>query len=55
MADTGAYGSIAMTIKSAGAPVFLFAGIGGVLNVIGVRLGRSVDHAQALTLRILLT
>ena len=30
MADTGAYGSIAMTIKLAGVPVFLFAGMWGI-------------------------
>ena len=48
MADTGAYGSIAMTIKSAVTPAFLFADIGVILNVIGVRLSRSVDRAQAL-------
>jgi Protein of unknown function (DUF2721) len=48
MADIGAYDSIATTIQSAVAPVFLFAGIGGILNVIGSRLSRSVDRARVL-------
>lgn len=42
------YGSIAATIQSAVAPVFLFAGIGGILNVVGTRLSRSVDRTRAL-------
>lgn len=40
--------TIASTIQSAVAPVFLFAGIGGVLNVIGMRLSRSVDRTRVL-------
>jgi Protein of unknown function (DUF2721) len=48
IADIGAYGSIATTIQSAVAPVFLFAGIGGILNIIGSRLSRSVDRTRAL-------
>jgi Protein of unknown function (DUF2721) len=42
------YGSIATTIQSAVAPVFLFAGIGGILNVIGMRLSRSIDRTRVL-------
>jgi hypothetical protein len=42
------YGSVASTIQSAVAPVFLFAGIGGILNVVGMRLSRSVDRARVL-------
>ena len=48
MADIGAYETIATTIQSAVAPVFLFAGIGGILNVIGTRLSRSIDRIRAL-------
>ncbi len=43
-----AFDAIASTIQSAVAPVFLFAGIGGILNVIGMRLSRSVDRARVL-------
>jgi Protein of unknown function (DUF2721) len=42
------YGSIATTIQSAVAPVFLFAGIGGILNIIGMRLNRSIDRTRVL-------
>lgn len=48
MAGIGVYETIATTIQSAVAPVFLFAGIGGILNVIGTRLSRSVDRTRAL-------
>jgi hypothetical protein len=43
-----AFDSIASTIQSAVAPVFLFAGIGGILNVVGTRLSRSVDRTRVL-------
>jgi Protein of unknown function (DUF2721) len=43
-----AFDSIASTIQSAVAPVFLFAGIGGILNVVGMRLSRSVDRTRVL-------
>ena len=42
------YGSIVTTIQSAVAPVFLFAGIGGILNIIGMRLNRSIDRTRVL-------
>jgi Protein of unknown function (DUF2721) len=42
------FDAIAATIQSAVAPVFLFAGIGGILNVIGMRLSRSVDRTRVL-------
>ncbi len=48
MANAYEYGSVATTIQSAVAPVFLFAGIGGILNVVGMRLSRSVDRTRAL-------
>jgi hypothetical protein len=40
--------AIALTIQSAVAPVFLFAGISGMLNVIGMRLSRAVDRMRVL-------
>jgi hypothetical protein len=40
--------TIASTIQSAVAPVFLFAGIGGILNVVGMRLSRSIDRMRVL-------
>ena len=39
---------IALIIQLAVAPVFLLAGIGGILNVITARLGRAVDRARYL-------
>jgi Protein of unknown function (DUF2721) len=42
------FDAIASTIQSAVAPVFLFAGIGGILNVIGMRLSRSIDRTRVL-------
>jgi hypothetical protein len=42
------FSSIAATVQSAVAPVFLFAGIGGILNVVGTRLSRSVDRTRVL-------
>jgi hypothetical protein len=40
--------SVAHTIQLAVAPVFLLAGIGGILNVIATRLARVVDRVRAL-------
>lgn len=48
MVESAAFETIATTIQSAVAPVFLFAGIGGILNVIGARLSRSVDRSRVL-------
>lgn len=42
-----ALSSIAATIQSAIAPVFLLAGIGAILNVLTGRLARIVDRARA--------
>ncbi len=39
---------IASTIQAAVAPVFLLAGIGGMLNVISSRLSRAIDRTRAL-------
>ena len=38
--------TIAATIQTAVAPVFLLAGIAGILNVIATRLGRVVDRSR---------
>ena len=38
--------AVASTIESAVAPVFLLAGIGGILNVVGTRLSRAVDRTR---------
>lgn len=43
-----AFDAIASTIQSAVAPVFLFTGIGGILNVVGMRLSRSIDRTRVL-------
>ena len=39
-------GVIAEAIKLATAPVFLLTGVGGILNVLGSRLGRVIDRAR---------
>jgi hypothetical protein len=48
MTNAVEFSSIAATVQSAVAPVFLFAGIGGILNVVGTRLSRSVDRTRVL-------
>ena len=40
--------AIAHTVQMAVAPVFLFAGIGGILNVVAMRLSRVVDRVRRL-------
>ncbi|OQW43520.1 MAG: hypothetical protein A4S12_00480 [Proteobacteria bacterium SG_bin5] len=40
--------AIAQTIQLSLGPVFLLAGLGAILNVIALRLGRVVDRARAL-------
>jgi hypothetical protein len=37
---------ISEAIKLATAPVFLLTGVGGILNVLGSRLGRVIDRAR---------
>ena len=39
-------GVISEAIKLATAPVFLLTGVGGILNVLGNRLGRVIDRAR---------
>jgi len=44
--------SIANVIQLAVAPVFLLAGIAGLLNVLSVRLGRAVDRVRVVETRL---
>ena len=48
MNEANAITDIARTIQLAVAPVFLLAGIGGILNVIAMRLNRVVDRSRVL-------
>lgn len=47
-AMTGSISTVAQTIQLAVAPVFLLAGIGGILNVVATRLARVVDRVRRL-------
>ena len=44
--------TVAQVIQLAVAPVFLLAGIAGLLNVLSVRLGRAVDRVRVLANRL---
>ena len=44
----GSISTVAQIIQLAVAPVFLLAGIGGILNVVATRLARVVDRVRAL-------
>ncbi len=44
--------AIAYVIQLAVAPVFLIAGIAGLLNVLSARLGRIIDRARLIELKI---
>lgn len=44
--------TIARIIQLAVAPVFLLAGIAGLLNVVSVRLGRAVDRVRVVETRL---
>lgn len=46
MNDTAAIAAIARVISLATAPVFLLTGIGALINVLNVRLGRSIDRGR---------
>ena len=45
--------TIATVIQLAVAPVFLLAGIAGLLNVLSIRLGRVVDRVRVVETRLL--
>ena len=49
---TAGISDIAHTIQLAVAPVFLLAGIGGILNVVATRLARVVDRVRTLELDV---
>lgn len=53
MEPQAAIESIAGVIQLAVAPVFLLAGIAGMLNVLSARLGRVVDRFRAIEARII--
>lgn len=50
--DLSAIENIAGVIQLAVAPVFLLAGIAGMLNVLSIRLGRVVDRARIVESRL---
>lgn len=50
--ESSSIAAIADAIRLSVAPVFLLAGLGGMLMVMTNRLGRTVDRARALTERI---
>jgi len=52
MENVNAIETIAGVIQLAVAPVFLLAGIAGMLNVLSVRLGRVVDRARVVEARL---
>ena len=52
MESLNAIETIAGVIQLAVAPVFLLAGIAGMLNVLSVRLGRVVDRARVVEARL---
>jgi hypothetical protein len=53
MEHQAAIETIAVVIQLSVAPVFLLAGIAGMLNVLSVRLGRVVDRFRAIEARII--
>lgn len=50
--DINTIETIAGVIQLAVAPVFLLAGIAGMLNVLSIRLGRVVDRARIVEIRL---
>tara|TARA_B110000444_G_C18625137_1_gene494090 strand:- start:3 stop:467 length:465 start_codon:yes stop_codon:yes gene_type:complete len=52
MQELADIGTIASVIQLAVAPVFLLAGIAGMLNVLSVRLGRAVDRVRVVETRL---
>jgi Protein of unknown function (DUF2721) len=52
MQPTSSIEAVAGVIQLAVAPVFLLAGIAGLLNVMSTRLGRIIDRARVIELRI---
>ena len=52
MEDIASIEAIAQVIQLAVAPVFLLAGIAGMLGVLSTRLGRIIDRARLVEIRI---
>lgn len=52
METVNAIETMAGVIQLSVAPVFLLAGIAGMLNVLGIRLGRVVDRARVVEARL---
>lgn len=52
MQELADIGTIASVIQLAVAPVFLLAGIAGLLNVLSVRLGRAVDRVRVVEVHL---
>jgi len=51
--EPNAVENIAVVIQLSVAPVFLLAGIAGMLNVLSIRLGRIVDRARIVEARLM--
>ena len=51
--EPNAVENIAVVIQLSVAPVFLLAGIAGMLNVLSIRLGRIVDRARSVEARLM--
>ena len=51
--ESNAVENIAVVIQLSVAPVFLLAGIAGMLNVLSIRLGRIVDRARIVEARLM--
>ena len=51
--EPNAVENIAVVIQLSVAPVFLLAGIAGMLNVLSIRLGRVVDRARIVEARLM--
>ena len=52
MEQIGSIQAIAQVIQLAVAPVFLLAAIAGILGVLSTRLGRAIDRARVIEIRI---
>lgn len=52
MSASGSIADVARVIQLATAPVFLLTGIGALINVLNVRLGRSIDRGRIVARRI---
>ena len=51
--EPNAVENIAVVIQLSVTPVFLLAGIAGMLNVLSIRLGRVIDRARIVEARLM--